>query len=154
MQSIPAGRKSSSAINQTIAIVVVVIIIIAAAAVAYLYYSASPSSPAQSFNFGFEATDPTHANTVDALNHMSQFNLKANIHLISDPATLTSATANGQVDMMVFQFATTTLNAIEQGANVVAIGEESTAFLQDLVVSSNINNITDLNGADDGRVLP
>ena len=139
-------EKSSSAISQTIAIVVVVIIIIAAAAGAYLYFSASSSTPPPSFNFGFEATDPTHANTVDALNHMSQFNLKANIHLISDPATLTSATANGQVDMMVFQFATTTLNAIEQGANVVAIGEESTAFLQDLVVSSSIKNITDLKG--------
>ena len=148
MHSISSARSDSrkSSISQTIAIVVVVIIIVAAAAAAYLYFSASSSSPPQSFNFGFEATDPTHANTVDALNHMSQFNLKANIHLISDPATLTSATANGQVDMMVFQFATTTLNAIEQGANVVAIGEESTAFLQDLVVSTSINNITGLKG--------
>lgn len=47
---------------------------------------------------------------------------------------------------MVFQFATTTINAIEQGANVVAIGEESTAFLQDLVVSTSIKNFSQLNG--------
>jgi hypothetical protein len=149
VHSISSRRSNSinkSAISQTIAIVVVVIIIVAAAAAVYLFYYSSPSSPPQSFNFGFEATDPTHANTINALNHMSQFNLKATIHQISDPATLTSATANGQVDMMVFQFATTTLNAIEQGANVVAIGEESTAFLQDLVVSSSIKNITDLKG--------
>ena len=112
----------------------------------YLFYYASPSTPAQSFTFGFEATDATHANTIDALNHMSQFNLKPTIRTVSDPATLTSATAQDQVDMMSFQFATTTINAIEQGANVVAIGEESTAFLQDLVVSSSIKNITDLKG--------
>jgi len=148
VHSISAARSRSdkSAISQTIAIVVVVIIVIAAAAGAYLYFSSSSSTPPTSFNFGFEATDPTHANTIDALNHLSQFNLKADIHTISDPATLTSATAQDQVDIMAFQFATTTLNAIEQGANVVAIGEESTAFLQDLVVSTSITNITDLKG--------
>ena len=137
-------HSAKSAISQTIAIVVVIIIVIAAAAGGYLLLTARKSVTTQTFNFGFEATDATHANTIDALNHMSQFGLKANIHTISDPASLTSATAQGQVDIMTFQFATTTINAIEQGANVVAIGEESTAFLQDLVVSTNIKNITDL----------
>ena len=48
--------------------------------------------------------------------------------------------------MMTFQFPTTTINAIEQGANLVAIGEESTSFLQDLVVSSNIQTFAQLKG--------
>ena len=72
---------------------------------------------------------------------MSQYNLQATVQTISDPATLTSAGSNNQVNMFAFQFATTTINAIEQGANLVAIGEESTAFLQDFVVSSNITSI-------------
>jgi len=104
------------------------------------------SKSLQSFNFALEASDATHAVTLDALNHLSAFGLKANYQTISDPAALTSAGASDQVDMFGFQFPTTTFNAIEKGANLVAIGEESTAFLQDLVVAINYTTIGQLNG--------
>ncbi len=138
------GRQLSG-ISTTLVVVIVVIIVIAAAAGAYYYLTPSKAST-QTFTFGLEASDATHADTIDALNHMSQYNLQATVQTISDPATLTSAGSNNQVNMFAFQFATTTINAIEQGANLVAIGEESTAFLQDFVVSNSITSFPQLNG--------
>lgn len=130
----------------TIAIVVIVIIIIAAAAGSYyIYYGNSPKAT-NTFSFGIEGSDATHVTIIDALNHMSQYGDTPKVQIISDPSALTSAGANNQVNMFEFQFPTTTLNAIESGVNLVAIGEDSTAFLQDLVVSTSIQSIAQLNG--------
>ncbi|MDA4130794.1 MAG: hypothetical protein OK457_08495, partial [Thaumarchaeota archaeon] len=74
-----------------------------------------------------------------------QYNLKATFSAITDPTALTSATSQGQIDMFSFQFPTDTLNAIEKGANVIGIGEESTVFLQYLVVTSNVTTLKQLN---------
>src|SRR5207245_10021861 len=97
--------------------VIVIIIVIAAIGGAYCYYYAPGTTTkvqVQTFKFGFLHTeDPSHALAVDALNHMSQFNMKAQVVGISDPTSLTSATSQGQVDMFAFQFPTTTINAIE-----------------------------------------
>jgi ABC-type nitrate/sulfonate/bicarbonate transport system substrate-binding protein len=137
---------NKKAISAVLAVVIVVIVILAALGGVYYYlYSSHPRAP-QTFKFALESTDATHAVTLDALNHISEYGLRATVESISDPATLTSAGANDQVDMFVFQFPTTMLNAIEKGANLVAIGEESTSFLQDLVVSSNITSFQQLNG--------
>ncbi|MCL4519264.1 MAG: ABC transporter substrate-binding protein [Thaumarchaeota archaeon] len=136
------------AISQTVAIIVIVVVLIAAIAGAYYYYGyyAKSAKPPQSFSFALEGVDATHAVTVDALNHMSQYGVQVQFKTITDPSTLTSAASNGQIDMFGFQFPTTTLNAIESGANLVGIGEETTAFLQDLVVTANITTFQQLNG--------
>lgn len=127
---------------------VVVLVIIVVAAVGGLYFGGylSPKASEETFRFGIQHPDATHAVTVDALNHLSTYNLKATVSQIEDPTALTAAAANGQIDAFVFQFPTTTINAIESGANVVAFGEESTSFLQDLVVRASINTFKQLNG--------
>ncbi|MDG7001843.1 MAG: ABC transporter substrate-binding protein [Nitrososphaerota archaeon] len=136
------------AISQTVAIIVVVVVVIAAVAGVYYYYGfyAKSAKLPQSFSFALEGVDATHAVTVDALNHMSHYGVQVQFKTIPDPSTLTSAASNGQIDMFGFQFPTTTLNAIESGANLVGIGEETTAFLQDLVVTDNITTFQQLNG--------
>jgi hypothetical protein len=134
-------------VSTTLIIVIAVIIIVAAVAGAYYYfYVVSAPASTNSFVFGLEGSDATHVTLIDALNHITQYGVSANIKVISDPTSLTSAGSNGQLNMFEFQFPTTTLNAIEAGANLVAIGEDSTAFLQDLVVSSSITSFTQLNG--------
>lgn len=139
---------SKNAVSQTVGIIVIVIIVIAAVAGIYYYYSyyLQPAKPEQTLKFALEGVDATHADTVDALNHMSQYGVQVQFNTITDPSTLTSAASNGQIDMFGFQFPTTTLNAIESGANLVGIGEETTAFLQDLVVMDNITSFQQLNG--------
>ncbi|MDG6906388.1 MAG: ABC transporter substrate-binding protein [Nitrososphaerota archaeon] len=136
------------AISQTVAIIVIVVVVIAAIAGVYYYYGyyAKSAKPPQTLSFALEGVDATHAVTVDALNHMSQYGVNVQFNTITDPTTLTSAASNGQIDMFGFQFPTTTLNAIESGANLVGIGEETTAFLQDLVVTDNITTFQQLNG--------
>ena len=108
------------AVSQTIAIVVIIVIVIAAVAGIYYYFAYSNNTPkeTQSFSFALEGGDATHAVTIDALNHMSQYGVKVQYSTITDPSTLTSAASNGQIDMFGFQFPTTTLNAIESGANL------------------------------------
>src|SRR5713226_5742055 len=143
--------RSRGGISSTVVIGVVVIVIIVAVA-GVIYYASigtttTTSVPPQTFTFGFLHTDdPSHALAVDALNHLSRFNLKPHVIGIADPTSLTSATSQGQVDMFAFQFPTTTINAIEKGANVIGVAADSTAFLQDLVVSSNITTFQQLNG--------
>lgn len=139
--------NSRSAISMAVGIVVIVVIIVAAVVGVYYYYSISnPNKTTQSFSFALEGVDATHAVTVDALNHMPNYGVSVQFSTITDPTALTSAASNGQIDMFGFQFPTTTINAIEAGANVVGIGEETTSFLQDLVVSSNITTFQQLNG--------
>ncbi|MCL5068824.1 MAG: hypothetical protein M1368_10815 [Thaumarchaeota archaeon] len=140
--------SGKDAVSQTVALIVIVIIVIAAVAGIYYYYSyyLQPAKQSQSLRFALEGVDATHAVTVDALNHMSQYGVQAQFSTITDPTTLTSAASNGQIDMFGFQFPTTTINAIESGANLVGIGEETTAFLQDLVVTDNITSFQQLNG--------
>lgn len=140
-------RIGKSAVSRTIGIVIIVIIVVAALVGIYYYYSVSNSSqPKQSLSFALEGVDATHAVTVDALNNMPNYGVSVQFSTITDPTALTSAASNGQIDMFGFQFPTTTINAIEAGANVVGIGEETTSFLQDLVVSSNITTFQQLNG--------
>ncbi len=161
--------RSRYSVSAAAAIAIVVIIIIFAVAGAYYFLSVQTTTtttttstpptttttttttttqpPPQTFSFAFlHAGDISHAVVIDALSHLSQFNLKAQVSSIPDPASLTSATSNGQIDMFVFQFPTTTINAIEAGANVIGVGQESTAFLQDLVVTANITAFKQLNG--------
>jgi hypothetical protein len=107
--------------------------------------TSTTSTPLTTFSIAFTGVDPSHALAVDALNHLAQFGLKANVMIIPDPTTITSATSSGEVDMFNYQFPTTTINAIEAGANVIATGAESTSFLQDLVVASNITTFQQLN---------
>jgi ABC-type nitrate/sulfonate/bicarbonate transport system substrate-binding protein len=136
-------------VSATLAISVVVIIAVAAVGGVYYLNSAGllfPKAPPQTFRFASQHLDATHAVTQDALNHLNDYNLHAIVSDIGDATALTSATANGQIDIMVFQFPVPTLNAIEKGANLVAIGEESTSFLQDLVVGSDITTFKQLNG--------
>jgi hypothetical protein len=143
------SSRNRSALSTSTSFIIIVIIVVAAVGggLYYYYYVATPTtSSTQSFNFASEAFDATHADTIDALNHLSNYNIHANVQTITDPSILTSAGAHGQVDMFVFQFATTTLGGIEQGLPLVAIGAETTSFLQDLVVSTNITTFQQLNG--------
>ena len=134
----PARKRNA----RLYSIIIIVVLVIAAIGGAYYYVASAPKSSAQTFTFGLEGSDAEHVTIIDALNHVSQFGPKASVQVISDPTSLTSAGSNGQLDMFEFQFPTTTINAIEVGANLVAIGEDSTAFLQDLVVSSSIQTFT------------
>ena len=143
------AHRLRRSISMTVALIVIVIIVIAAAGGAYYYFSTQSKSTSgvQTFSFSLpESNDPSHSIAVDALNHLSHYNLKADFSAIADPSAVTSACSNGQIDMFVFQLPTTTINAIETGANVVGIGEESTTFLQDLVVSSSVTSLQQLNG--------
>jgi ABC-type nitrate/sulfonate/bicarbonate transport system substrate-binding protein len=136
------------AVSKTLASVVLIIIVVAAAGAFYTYSTGLlfPKQPPQTFRFGIEHSDATHAVTEAAVGNLGAYNLKAVVNEISDPSALTSAAANGQIDAFVFQFPTTTINAIEKGANVVAFGEESTSFLQDFVVRSGITTFKQTNG--------
>jgi hypothetical protein len=143
----PSSIKKGDGVSSILAIVVVVIIIAAAIGGAYAYYYVANSPKASnSFTFGLEGSDATHVTIIDALNHTSQYGITAKTLVISDPTSLTSAGADDKVNIFEFQFPTTTINAIEAGANLVAIGEDSTSFLQDFVVSSSITNFAQTNG--------
>ncbi|HZW56520.1 MAG TPA: ABC transporter substrate-binding protein [Nitrososphaerales archaeon] len=133
--------------SKLLAIAIIVILIVGLIGGFYYYfYLSKPNTIQTPLSFALEGGDATHAATIDALNHLSSYNIKLSYQTITDPTALTSAGSSGAVDIFGFQFPTTTLNAIEKGANLVAIGEESTSFLQDLVVSDSIQTFQQLNG--------
>ncbi|MDG6997606.1 MAG: hypothetical protein JRN15_00665 [Nitrososphaerota archaeon] len=78
---------SKNAVSQTVGIIVIVIIVIAAVAGIYYYYSyyLQPAKPEQTLKFALEGVDATHADTVDALNHMSQYGVQVQFNTITDP---------------------------------------------------------------------
>ena len=142
----PAGRRSNRSSKLLAAVIIVILVIGLTAGFYYYFYLSTPNTIKTPLSFALEGGDATHAATIDALNHLSAYNIKLSYQTITDPTALTSAGSSGAVDIFGFQFPTTTLNAIEKGANLVAIGEESTSFLQDLVVSDSIQTFEQLNG--------
>jgi ABC-type nitrate/sulfonate/bicarbonate transport system substrate-binding protein len=145
---VPSQNQRKGLSTSVIAVIIIVIIVAGVGGGYYFFfYKASTTQSIQTFSFAEEAlTDPSHAVSIDALNHLSSYGLAAQYSVITDPTALTSAASSGQIDMFDFQFPTTTINGIEKGANVIGIGQESTSFLQDLVVTSNVTSFQQLNG--------